>query len=418
AAFSWDLETGRIKQLLRNEEDLYPAQSGLGRIVGRWDGTDYVFMPAYMGRGDDPDYDLLRVDLKKGYVRTHERGGHETIDWLVGEDGTVIAREDMDDEKDLYSIWLYEDGKARKIFEDETDIPNMSLLGVKADQSALIVSLTLKETDRAAIVALTPDGKFSEALFSRPDADVETVITTGNRVIYGVEYSGLYPSYEFFDPALSALMTSVEAHFPDAAVTVADWTSDFSHLVLYVRGGAAAPAYYVFDVEKRNMLHFGGAYKDLNDEDVGPAQTMMYKSRDGETLSGILTLPPSAELKAAHPTIIMPHGGPSAYDAVGFDWMAQYFASRGFAVIQPNFRGSSGFGRAFELAGHGEWGRGVMQHDVTDVVKAAITTGIADPDRICIVGASYGGYAALAGGAFTPELYKCVAAFAPVVDLR
>lgn len=417
AAFSWDLETGKIRQLLRYEEELYPAQSGLGRIVGRWSQTDYVFMPAYMGRGEDPDFDLLRVDLKKNFVRTHERGTDDTIDWLVGEDGTIIAREDMDDDKDVYSIWLYEDGKARKIFEDETDIPNMSLLGVKADKSALIVSITLKETDRDVIVALTSDGKFSEPLFSRPDADVESVITTGNRVVYGVEYSGLFPSYEFFDETLSELMRSVEAYFPDAAVTISDWTSDFSHLVLYVSGGAAAPAYYVFDVEERNMLRFGGAYKDLEDKDVGVAQTMSYKARDGEQLSGVLTLPPGAELKAAHPTIIMPHGGPSAYDGVGFDWMAQYFASRGYAVIQPNFRGSSGFGRAFELAGHGEWGRGVMQHDVTDVVKAAINTGIADPDRICIVGASYGGYAALAGGAFTPNLYKCVAAIAPVVDL-
>jgi len=122
-------------------------------------------------------------------------------------------------------------------------------------------------------------------------------------------------------------------------------------------------------------------------------------------------------MAGAHPTIVMPHGGPASYDAIGFDWMAQYFANRGYVVVQPNYRGSDGFGHAFRLAGHGEWGRGVMQHDVTDALTAAVNSGISDPERVCIVGGSYGGYAALAGGAFTPELYKCIAAIAPVSDL-
>ncbi len=418
AAFSWNLKNGDARQLLRYEDDLYPAQSGLGRIVGRWKGTDYVFMPAYMGRdATDPDFDLLRVDLDTGHARTHERGRHDTIDWLVAEDGEVIAREDFDDEEDVYSIWLYEDGDDRKIFEVEASIPPFSVLGVKADRSALILSAAHGSTNRDVIIALTPDGKFSEPLFSRSDADVDSVITSGNRVVYGVRYSGLYPSYEFFDSELSQLMSSVEGLFPYSAVRVSDWTSDFSNLVLYISGGAAAPAYHMFDAGARQVLRFSSAYADLADDDVGTAQPMYYKARDGEKLSGILTLPPGADLKGNYPTVIMPHGGPAAYDAVGFDWKAQFFASRGYAVIQPNFRGSSGFGRSFETAGYGEWGRGVMQHDITDAVNAAIKTGIADPDRICIVGASYGGYAALAGGAFTPDLYKCVVAIAPISDL-
>ena len=113
----------------------------------------------------------------------------------------------------------------------------------------------------------------------------------------------------------------------------------------------------------------------------------------------------------------MPHGGPEAHDSVRFDWMAQYFASRGYVVLQPNFRGSDGFGAKYKLAGRGEWGRRIMQHDVTDAINSMIKTGWADKDRVCIVGASYGGYAALAGGAFTPDLYRCVAAIAPVADL-
>jgi dipeptidyl aminopeptidase/acylaminoacyl peptidase len=113
----------------------------------------------------------------------------------------------------------------------------------------------------------------------------------------------------------------------------------------------------------------------------------------------------------------MPHGGPQVYDSVGFDWLAQYVANEGYVVLQPNFRGSGGFGQAFAVAGHGEWGR-KMQDDITDGANAMIKMGWVDPERVCIVGWSYGGYAALAGGASTPDLYKCVASVAGVSHLR
>jgi dipeptidyl aminopeptidase/acylaminoacyl peptidase len=128
-------------------------------------------------------------------------------------------------------------------------------------------------------------------------------------------------------------------------------------------------------------------------------------------------VPRGSTLGQTSPLIVIPHGGPEAYDAVGFDWLAQYFASRGYLVLQPNFRGSYGFGRAHREAGHGEWG-GKMQDDITDGVNLLIKKQWADPNRVCIIGGSYGGYAALAGGAFTPDLYKCVAAIAPVTDLN
>ena len=114
---------------------------------------------------------------------------------------------------------------------------------------------------------------------------------------------------------------------------------------------------------------------------------------------------------------MLPHGGPAAYDRFDFDWMAQFFANRGYLVIQPNFRGSTGFGEAFQDAGRGEWG-GKMQDDLTDGVNALVKAGYVDAENVCIIGASYGGYAALAGAVFTPDLYKCVIAIAPVSDLN
>lgn len=419
AAFSWDYAKGSLKHLLGFERNLFPAQTGLGRIVGRLAGTDNVIMPAYIGSVySTPSNDLLKVNLKNGLVTPFEEGKHETRNWLVGEDGAIIAREDYDDKDDRYEIFIYEDGWQKEIFE-ETDvaIPDKSLIGVTPDGSALIVAVESGESGRTIMVALTPDGKLSDPLFAKPDADVERIIADENRVVYGVEYSGLTPTYEFFDPALGDLFAEVRNYFTDGSVSIRDWTADFSHLILYASGGASTPSYYILDVAERNLTRIGNAYTDIKDEDVGPVYKMQYKARDGAPLTAILTLPPGTEVEGAHPTILMPHGGPAAYDSIRFDWLAQFFASKGYAVIQPNFRGSRGFGRAFEHAGHGEWGRGVMQHDVSDALSSAVEAGISDPENVCIVGGSYGGYAALAGGAFTPALYKCVAAIAPVADL-
>ena len=151
---------------------------------------------------------------------------------------------------------------------------------------------------------------------------------------------------------------------------------------------------------------------------VGLVQTIEYSSRDGLKIPAIITWPPGVDGGTAKklPLVVMPHGGPERYDRVGFDWMAQFFANEGYAVLQPNFRGSTGFGVEFRDAGRGQWGL-KMQDDVTDGVNAMIKTGWTDPDRVCIVGWSYGGYAALAGGAFTPELYRCVIAGGAVTDL-
>jgi dipeptidyl aminopeptidase/acylaminoacyl peptidase len=142
---------------------------------------------------------------------------------------------------------------------------------------------------------------------------------------------------------------------------------------------------------------------------------IQYKAGDGMDIAAVLTLPPGVPGKNL-PVIVMPHGGPEARDYPGFDWWAQAFASRGYAVLQPNFRGSSGYGAAFLRAGYGEWGR-KMQSDISDGLAFLAQSGIADPGRACIVGASYGGYAALAGVTLQKGFYRCAVSVAGVSDL-
>jgi dipeptidyl aminopeptidase/acylaminoacyl peptidase len=148
---------------------------------------------------------------------------------------------------------------------------------------------------------------------------------------------------------------------------------------------------------------------------IAPVRNLTYKAGDGLEIPAYLTLPVGREAKNL-PLIVLPHGGPEARDEPGFDWWAQALASRGYAVLQPQFRGSAGFGRKFVEAGHGQWGR-KMQSDLSEGVRHLAKEGIVDSKRVCIMGASYGGYAALAGATLEPDVYRCAVSVAGVSDL-
>jgi dipeptidyl aminopeptidase/acylaminoacyl peptidase len=183
-------------------------------------------------------------------------------------------------------------------------------------------------------------------------------------------------------------------------------------------GAIERPLYapYLLDSKAGTAKQIAATNMQLAAAKLARRSAYSYAARDGVQIPAYLTRPLGVEGRA--PLVLLPHGGPASRDYGGYDWLAHGLASRGYAVLQPNFRGSGGYGQQWEEAGHGEWGIGVMQHDLTDGVAAVVAAGIADPERVCIVGASYGGYAALAGAAFTPELYRCAAAIAGVADLR
>ena len=418
-AISYNLRTKKMQALLRGTEQLYPAQTGVGRVVGLLSDSNKVFMPAFIGAAtSDPDYSLLRVDLDTGRGVVVSKGVHETADWIVDESGTVLVREDWDDEDDYYKILTKKDGGLDTVYqESKIATPTYSVRGVASDDSSVIVSARQNGSQFVQFYKMSYDGQLSPPLFSQPNKEAEQVVSNSNRAVLGVRFSGMRPSYDFFDKSLAQAMDGVAAINPESSTVLIHWTSDFSKLLLYVDGGPKAPAYWIFDRGSRTISRIARSYDAIDDKDVGPTATIEYKARDGRKIPSVVTRPPGTELGAAPlPLIVIPHGGPEAYDAVAFDWMAQYFASRGYLVLQPNFRGSDGFGEDHRRAGHGEWG-GKMQDDITDGVNLLVKYKWADASRVCIIGASYGGYAALAGGAYTPDLYKCVAAIAPVSDL-
>lgn len=414
-AYSVNIETKNTVQLLRGTDKLFPNQSGLGNIIGNEEGTPNVFMPAYIGaRQYQPTYSLLRVDLDTGKGRMHSRGEEDGAGWLVDTDGTILARETYNNKSNQYVLETKRSGNWETVLDFEAERGTSGLVGVTPDRSALIVFLK-NSKGYNELRRMDFDGEYSAPEMSRKDTEIVNVLRDTNNVVFGVTYGGLKPTYDFFDKALAADVKKMQDNAPQASVRLVSYSENFQRLIFYVSGSGFAGDYFMMDRQSGQISSVGSARPNIPKENIGEVLTIEYAATDGLKIPALMTIPNGSDMKNL-PAIIMPHGGPEAHDSVGFDWMAQYFASRGYLVLQPNFRGSDGFGTAFTEAGYGGWG-GVMQQDITDGVEALVDGGTIDPNRMCIVGWSYGGYAALAGGAFTPDLYKCVVAVAPVSDL-
>lgn len=417
-AVAYNIETGHLTTLLTKAEGLMPVQTGIGDVVGVLAGSDFVFMPAFARVNNaSPSRALYKVDLNTGRGAVVARGTEDTRDYFVNLKGVVLAREEFDDVTDEYRVFAGRDGDLKKIFSKIEPLPMQSVLGVMPDETGLVMAGEANGEKYASLYSIGFDGKTSVPLFQRAGASIAAIIVDDNKTMRGVRYDGLFPSYAFFDAELTRDMEALASMFPDDAVSYISATSDLKRISISVEGGKTAPAYFLFDRESRKLIKLAPKYSAISDADINPVTPIEYRARDGRTIPSVLAYPRGKTLGDKLPLIVMPHGGPTVYDAVGFDWMAQYFASRGYLVFQPNFRGSEGFGREHREAGYGEWGR-KMQDDVTDGAELLIRKGWADPNRTCIIGGSYGGYAALAGGAYTPDLYKCVAAIAPVSDLN
>jgi dipeptidyl aminopeptidase/acylaminoacyl peptidase len=219
----------------------------------------------------------------------------------------------------------------------------------------------------------------------------------------------------WLDPILASLSSKLARAFVGKKVTLSSWSRDRRKIVVLVEDGNAPVARYLFDSQSLQAMPIGGEVDGFEASTFGQKKKFTYQARDGQNITTWLTLPAQGS-SARKPMVVMPHGGPASHDDAGFDYFAQFLASRGYAVLQPQFRGSTGFGRAFEEAGVGEWGT-KMQDDVSDGVAWAIGMGYAMAGNIAIVGASYGGYAALAGATMAPDLYACAASINGVSNL-
>ena len=211
-------------------------------------------------------------------------------------------------------------------------------------------------------------------------------------------------SYRWLSPEMENRFAMIKSLVPDGDVRIRDSSRDGNKWLVTVVKDTEPDAEYYFDVETRHLVRLDSKASPIPASCLGRMRAVNYMARDGQMISGYLTIP-AGVAESNLPVVVFPHGGPNMRNYWGYDARVQFFASRGYAVFQPNFRGSSGYGKKFQNAGNGQWGRGVMQDDISDGVTWLVERGIADPRRVAIVGGSYGGFAVMAGLAFTPELY-------------
>jgi dipeptidyl aminopeptidase/acylaminoacyl peptidase len=411
AAIGYTIDEKKVTLLLKGTQDIHPAQTGLGKIVGLDVDKEVVYMPAFDEYGSKP-YNLYQVNLNTGVGRIYTKGKSGTIDWFVGEKGQVLAREDYDEDTQTHSIVSKTSGKWKTIYSLSTPIPSISVQAISSDGGSLI--FIDQNDDREAVYSIAlDDGEITGPIFSKPDADIDFLDTDVNRRLTAIVYSGFKSDYTFIDERENQLFDRLSVTFPKSNIQYQSATADKSTILVKVSGAEKAGAYMLFDTEKATIKQFAVEY-DV--DTIAELKAVKYKARDGLDITAIITFPPEHYGRKNLPLIALPHGGPESYDKIHFDWLAQYLATKGYLVLQPNFRGSSGFGYQFRNAGRGRWGQ-EMQDDVSDGVRVMVASGYADAERACIMGMSYGGYSALAGGAFSPELYKCIISVNGVTDL-
>jgi dipeptidyl aminopeptidase/acylaminoacyl peptidase len=265
-------------------------------------------------------------------------------------------------------------------------------------------------------MALDGSGKKTMVL-SRDGVDVDGLIRLGRSGrIVGASYAAEVRLAEYFDPELKATATALSKALKDRQIDFIDATSDESKLIVLAGSDTDPGKYYLYDKATKQLAFMMNARDELVGVKLATMKPVQYPGPDGTMIPGYLTLPPGSDGKNL-PAIVMPHGGPGARDEWGFDWLSQYFAARGFAVLQPNFRGSAGYGDAwFQQNGFQSWQTAIG--DVNAAGKWLQDQGIAAPGKLAIFGWSYGGYAALQSQVLDPTLFKAVVAVAPVTDLE
>lgn len=359
---------------------------------------------------DNPEvFDVYRCDLETGKLTEIAKNPGNIVGWMTDHAGKLRAAFETDGVNQSLLYRATEDQPFKKLlttsFRDD-----FAPLMFSYDNKLMYVASNLSR-DKTAIYTFDPDkNKTLDLVYENPNVDVDRLLSSKKRkVITGVVYTTDKSHYHFFDADRAELQKTLEAKFPGYDVAVTGMDDNERRVTLATYSDRSRGVYYLYDRETKKLEKLADLAPWLKEDQMAPMTPIEFKSRDGLPIHGYLTLPLGVASKDL-PVVVIPHGGPSARDTWGFDSEAQFLANRGAAVLQVNFRGSTGYGKAFWEAGFKQWGKG-MQNDVTDGVKWLIDQGIADPKRVAIYGGSYGGYAALAGATFTPDLYACAVSY-------
>ena len=413
-ATDYNIATGKMTLLLKDQPDAM-------NVIISWpmvrmiDNEAVVFVEGVRfidERGRDT---LFRINLDKRSTKMLDFGAQEDTDgWLVDAAGTPVAQSLYDERSGRWSLRIKTGGAWRKVDEAVTPMGSYGLSGFGRDGQSILV-WRADEENNDLLREYRLDGGHQDlpkdVSLSGLIHDPDTLALLG-----GYKLSGDDLRYTFFDAKAQKTWNMVAKAFGEDRVTLASWSRDRRKVVVLVDSKTDGLDYALVDLDARKADFLGTVYRGVNADAISPVRSIRYKAADGLEITGYLTLPKGREPRNL-PLIVLPHGGPEGRDEPGFDWWSQALASRGYAVLRPNFRGSEGFGWDFVKAGFGEWGR-KMQTDLSDGVRDLARQGLIDPKRVCIVGASYGGYAALAGATLDRGVYRCAVSVAGPSDLK
>jgi len=427
-----------LEQVYLLDRDTFNYAVGAGRIVSLLpDNPDHILVshvdamagvrrgPAVdtriRGRNDpgEPPVNLYRINIYTGEDERIEKGNTETWTYVVDDTGQVRIRIDFDSVTGTeIPYYRTNSGEFERLLdpEDEAHSRIESFVGFGENPD---VGYVLARSDSGTLGLYRfgmADRRVLDRAIGSDEYDLDRALSDPHtHRIVGAALTKHLPAQQYFDERMAGLKESLDRVFEGYAVEIISSNRDGTRHVLLLRSPREPGVYMLLDTEQQQAHEIGAAYPELKPTDLGEVRPIEYEAGDGLSIPAYLTLPPG-DSAGKLPLVLLPHSGPEERDSQEFDWMAQYFAGRGYAVLQPNYRGSDGFGLDFRDAGHGEFGR-KMQHDLSRGVEHLVDEGIIDPQRVCIVGVSYGGYAALAGAVLTPELYACAISVAGISDV-
>ena len=379
-------------------------------------GFNYIYHP-----------NVIRMDSMTGnYVRVVENPG-KVMGWGTDKDGIVKVGVEY---SKGYSTAIYretENAPWQRLAELEHIKRNMGVEGLSADGKKLYVTKPTPAGTWGLFEYDLKTRKTGEMMVGHDRFDIlrtgvsvdghsieRMVFAPGSHELLGIQYYTDVPKVVWFDPTLASIQAALDQGLPHKTNSIVEMSDDMKRLVILSWSAKDPGSYFIFDLDKKQLKPLFATCPWIKPEQMANVYPISYKSRDGLVIHGYLTVPPGKE-PSNLPMVVLPHGGPFARDTMEFDRDAQFLASRGYAVLQMNYRGSPGFGEDFFVKGHRHIGR-EMQDDITDGTRWAIDKGIADPHRIAIMGWSFGGYSALMGVIREPGLYRCAVDLSGVTD--
>ena len=394
--------------------DLTPFEKvQVGLIDDLKDDDDHVLIQ--MNKRDARFMDAYRINVVTGEMEMIAENPGNIIAWQTDHGGKLRVATTSDGvntsllyratEKDPFETL------ATMNFKD-----TLAPLFFTFDNKNLYVSSNLGR-DKQAIYEYDIEKKeLATLIFEHPEVDVENLLRSDKRkTITGVAYFTDKRSYQFLDETRKKIQEDLEARLPGAEVVLAGTNRGETKALVRTYSDRSLGAYYFCDLETMDLRKIADVSPWIDENELAEMEPISYTSRDGLTIHGYLTLPRGKKAKNL-PVVVNPHGGPWARDYWGYNPEVQFLANRGYGILQVNFRTSTGYGKKFWEAGFKEWGLKI-QDDITDGVMWLIAEGIADPKRVAIYGGSFGGYATLAGLAFTPDLYACGVDYVGIANL-